>query len=155
MKKERGWEFLFLAANIDAVETAAHLGVGRDRAVNYKADSVGTTMLYETVSDAVSCVRASAPLAPSWGRRLNEDVIKKGKAQIIMHSHSRRGLSPPAVCRCAQTFSQNRMMIAAASARVAGSEGARTVSLRPVMSSSALAHRTFSSAQPLTSDASV
>ena len=39
-QKERyGWEFLFIGANIDAVETAARYGIGRDRAVNYNADA--------------------------------------------------------------------------------------------------------------------
>ena len=34
-KEKYGWEFLFLGANIDAVETAKHFGIGADRAVNY------------------------------------------------------------------------------------------------------------------------
>ena len=41
-KKEKyGWEFLFLGANIDAVETAKHFGIARDRSVNFHNDSVG------------------------------------------------------------------------------------------------------------------
>ena len=38
-KEKYGWEFLFLGANIDAVETAGHLGIDADRAVNYHCDS--------------------------------------------------------------------------------------------------------------------
>ena len=34
-KEKYGWEFLFIGANIDAVETAARYGISRDRAVNY------------------------------------------------------------------------------------------------------------------------
>ena len=41
-KKQFGWEFLFLGANIDAVEVAGRFGIGKERAVNYKCDSVGT-----------------------------------------------------------------------------------------------------------------
>lgn len=41
-KEKYGWEFLFIGANIDAVETAARYGIGKDRAVNYNADSKGT-----------------------------------------------------------------------------------------------------------------
>lgn len=37
-KEKYGWEFLFLGANIDAVETAKHFGIGADRAVNYHSD---------------------------------------------------------------------------------------------------------------------
>ena len=36
-QKQYGWEFLFLGANIDAVETARHFGIGKDRAVNYRS----------------------------------------------------------------------------------------------------------------------
>ena len=34
-QKEKDWEFLFLGANIDAVETAKHYGISADRATNY------------------------------------------------------------------------------------------------------------------------
>ena len=61
-KVKYGWEFLFLGANIDAVETASHFGIGADRAVNYNCDSKGTALNYEVVSDAICSVRCSAPL---------------------------------------------------------------------------------------------
>ena len=61
-----GWEFLFLGANIDAVETAGELGIGPDRAVNYHCDSAGTRINYEVVSQAVAAVRCSAPLGEHW-----------------------------------------------------------------------------------------
>jgi len=38
-KNMYGWEFLFLGANIDAVETAANFGIAQDRAVSYRSDS--------------------------------------------------------------------------------------------------------------------
>ncbi len=77
-KAKYGWEFLFLAANIDAVETAARFGIGAERAVNYQADSQGTGVLYEAVSDAVCCIRANAPLSKSWADRIRRDN-KRGK----------------------------------------------------------------------------
>ena len=40
-QKKYGWEFLFLGANIDAVETAGRLGIAPERAVNYHSDSQG------------------------------------------------------------------------------------------------------------------
>ena len=72
-KNQYGWEFLFLAANIDAVQTAARVGIGADRAVNYHADSRGTQVVYETVSDAVAGVRRCAPMAADWSRRIDDD----------------------------------------------------------------------------------
>lgn len=49
-KEKYGWEFLFIGANIDAVETARHCGISEDRAVNYNADAKGTGILYESVA---------------------------------------------------------------------------------------------------------
>ena len=72
-KAKYGWEFLFLAANIDAVQTAARFGIGADRAVNYHADSQGTQVVYDTVADAVSGVRRCAPMAADWSRRIDDD----------------------------------------------------------------------------------
>ena len=73
-----GWEFLFLGANIDAVETASHFGIGADRAVNYQCDSEGTALNYEVVSEAISSVRCSAPLSADWKKRIDEDYKKRG-----------------------------------------------------------------------------
>ncbi len=72
-KKKYGWEFIFLGANIDAVETARHFGISEDRAVNYNSDSQGTRLNYEVVSDAVSCCRMSAPIQANWSQRIDED----------------------------------------------------------------------------------
>ncbi len=78
-KAENGWEFLFIAANIDAVETAGQIGIREDRAVNYKADEVGTGILYETLSAAVSTIRHKKKLDASWGCKLEEDLARRGK----------------------------------------------------------------------------
>ena len=72
-KARHGWEFLFLGANIDAVETAGRFGIGADRAVNYHADRAGTQLNYEVLSEAVSAVRCSAPLGAAWKERIDED----------------------------------------------------------------------------------
>ncbi len=76
-QEKYGWEFLFLAANIDAVETAGRFGIGADRAVNYHADSAGTALNFEVVSDAVASVRRCAPLKASWKKRIEEDFEKR------------------------------------------------------------------------------
>ena len=78
-KEECGWEFLFIGANIDAVETAARYGIDKDRAVNYNADEQGTQILYKSVSKAVCKVRASAPIQDNWSEDINNDYIKRGK----------------------------------------------------------------------------
>ena len=81
-KVKYGWEFLFLGANIDAVETASHFGIGADRAVNYNSDSEGTALNYEVVSDAICSVRCSAPLKSDWKKRIDEDYKKRGRKKL-------------------------------------------------------------------------
>lgn len=56
-KKKYDWEFLFLGANIDAIEVAGRFGISADRAVNYECDSVGTALNFDVLSDTVSTVR--------------------------------------------------------------------------------------------------
>ena len=68
-----GWEFLFLGANIDAAREAARFGIRSDCAADYHADSVGTEVIYEAVSEAVCQVRRSAPLAADWKRKIDAD----------------------------------------------------------------------------------
>lgn len=76
-KEKYGWEFLFLGANIDAVETAGHLGIAPDRAVNYHCDSEGTRLNYEVVGQAVATVRCSAPLDEHWKDAIEEDFRRR------------------------------------------------------------------------------
>ena len=79
-QKERyGWEFIFLGANIDAAREAARFGISEDRAANYHADSQGTAVIYEAVSEAVCNVRASRPMRADWKRRVDEDYQKRSK----------------------------------------------------------------------------
>ena len=72
-KEKYGWEFLFLAANIDAVETAAHFGIGADRAVRSHHDGAAYQLNYEAMSEALCDVRMSRPLSAGWKDKIEED----------------------------------------------------------------------------------
>ena len=77
-QKERyGWEFLFLGANIDAVETAGKFGIGADRAVRFHNDRRGVELNYETVSRTVGRMRMNAPLAADWKKDIEEDYATR------------------------------------------------------------------------------
>ena len=76
-KSRYGWEFLFLGANIDAVETAGHFGIDADRAVNYHSDSKGTALNYEVLSETICAVRSSQPLGSDWKKRIDEDYKRR------------------------------------------------------------------------------
>ena len=80
-QERHGWEFLFLGANIDAIEVAGRFGIGADRAVNYECDAVGTAVNYKVLSKAVSQVRASA-VCPSMA--LSEDWKEEIEADYKM-----------------------------------------------------------------------
>ena len=56
-KKNYGWDFLFLGANMDAIAEAKRFGIQEDRAVSYNCDSIGTEVNYKALSNAVSKVR--------------------------------------------------------------------------------------------------
>ena len=76
-KKELGWEFLFIGANIDAVETASQFGIDSSRAVNYRADKKGTGVVYNAVSKAIFKMReapaAEACIADDWAEDIQKD----------------------------------------------------------------------------------
>lgn len=75
--RERGWEFLFIGANIDAAAEASHLGIASERAADYVADGRGTEVLYSAMAMAVANVRSGAPgsvMGDSWRAGLDADV---------------------------------------------------------------------------------
>ncbi len=77
-KSKYGWEFIFLGANIDAIAAAERFGISADRATNYNADSEGTLLNYEVISETVSSVRANRKISESWKERIDEDFKKRG-----------------------------------------------------------------------------
>ena len=72
-KEKYGWEFLFIGANIDAVETAKHFGISEDRAVDYCADGQGTAVVYDAVADTVCKMRAAMPICNDWSKKIKKD----------------------------------------------------------------------------------
>ena len=76
-KKKYGWEFIFVAANIDAVETARNFGIDENRAVNYHADRQGTACLYDNVSNVVCNVRKGLGIENGWSEKLQKDFKRR------------------------------------------------------------------------------
>ncbi len=72
-----GWEFIFLGANIDAVEVAGHIGIAPERAVNYHCDSVGTKKNFEALGCAIAEFRYTENLSSDWRKDINEDYKKR------------------------------------------------------------------------------
>ena len=78
-KTQYHWEFIFLGANIDAIETAARFGIDADRAANYHADSEGTRLNYKVVSEVVCEMRACNPIPANWKAEIDEDFERRKK----------------------------------------------------------------------------
>ena len=72
-QEKYGWEFLFIGANIDAVQTAGSFGIPKNHAVNYNHDSEGTRVVYDSVSSAVSQCRACTPISDEWKDEIDRD----------------------------------------------------------------------------------
>jgi len=72
-KSKYGWEFIFLGANIDAVEVAGRFGVASNRAQRFHNDSKGIEVNYCVLSEAVAAYR-SAPRGAALDDRWSEDI---------------------------------------------------------------------------------
>ncbi len=78
-KEKYGWEFLFIGANIDSVETAKSYGISEERAVNYHADKAGTAVIYETLSETVCTLRKNKPIGAGWCENIDRDFRSRKK----------------------------------------------------------------------------
>jgi uncharacterized protein YegL len=80
-KSKYNWEFIFLGANIDAVEVAGRFGIDKTRAQSYHNDSTGVNLNFRSVSAAVSSYR-SAPsgsrLSDDWNEEIDRDFKSRG-----------------------------------------------------------------------------
>ena len=77
-RRSRGWEFLFIGANMDAVEEASKLGVNPEMAANYVADEAGTDAVYAAMAEATTSFRCCGSIGSSWSAKLEEDFKKRG-----------------------------------------------------------------------------
>jgi len=77
-KTKYGWEFIFLGANIDAVETAGHFGISPDRAVDFIADSEGTELNFQVMSETVASFRKEGTVDEACFEEIRKDVKRRG-----------------------------------------------------------------------------
>ena len=77
-EEKYGWEFLFVAANIDAVETAESIGIRKERAANYNVEE-GTTVLFCEMADTVSEFRKSGKIRENWSENIEKTNNKPRK----------------------------------------------------------------------------
>lgn len=73
-----GWEFIFLGANIDAVQTAGRFGISADRAIDYVPDSVGTNLNFRVMAEAVVKFRESGVVEAEAFAPIRADMKRRG-----------------------------------------------------------------------------
>ncbi len=78
-KEKYGWEFLFLGANIDAVETAARYGIGEDRSATFVNDARGQAVNFAAMEEAVRTIRCGSPLGRGWKKTIEDDYSARKK----------------------------------------------------------------------------
>ena len=76
-KEKYGFEFVFLGANIDAVQEAEKFGIDKDMAVDYHADSEGTELAYCEMSAAITNLRSEKKMCKTWRNNLDSDYKKR------------------------------------------------------------------------------
>lgn len=57
--QEKGWQFLFLGANMDAVKEAEKIGIRKSHAASYRNDSKGVQLNYQVTGKLLSCLRSA------------------------------------------------------------------------------------------------
>ena len=78
-KIKYGWEFLFLGANMDAIEVAGRFGISAERAVTYQCDSQGTQLNYEILGRTLSTYRRTCAVQEDWKEEIQADFERRGK----------------------------------------------------------------------------
>lgn len=76
-KEAKGWEYIFLGANIDAVETASRMGISPDHAADFLSDSEGTQLNYQVIADTITTYRTSGKLDEQLMDKIREDVQQR------------------------------------------------------------------------------
>ncbi len=76
-QEEKGWEFLFLGANIDAVETAKEYGIREDRATDFLCDKEGMGTNFEALSESVGKFRVTGAISKKWSEKIQSDYEKR------------------------------------------------------------------------------
>ena len=84
-KQEKdGWEFLFLGANIDAIEVAGKMGISRDDACDYVCDEAGTALNFNVMSNVIGSVRRAQS-------RKEAKMAKMACCEMIREDYANRG----------------------------------------------------------------
>lgn len=78
-KKEDGWEFIFLGANIDTEETARDLGVDADHAISWLADGESVRHVYSGLNTFMESARSDISYSRECFELVDRDYKERKK----------------------------------------------------------------------------
>lgn len=78
-KEKCQWEFIFLGANMDALNTAKDFGISEDRVANYHADEEGTELNFRVIAETISELRVKKSISSDWKNEIDEDYQTRHK----------------------------------------------------------------------------
>lgn len=81
-RKKYHWEFVFLGANMDAVKSAAGMGIKKDHAANYTYDGDGIMCCFRAASNILLAVRQAEDeyvTVPDFLKTVSEDYKARGE----------------------------------------------------------------------------
>lgn len=78
-KEKYQWEFIFLGANMDALNTAKDFGISEDRVANYHADEEGTELNFRVIAETISELRVKKSISSDWKNEIDEDYQTRYK----------------------------------------------------------------------------
>ena len=78
-QEKYGWEFLFLGANIDAIEVANAYGLKKGRAVRYHNDKEGIGLNYSVLSETIATFREKGFVEENWEEKIRKDYVDRKK----------------------------------------------------------------------------
>ena len=75
-QEKAGWDFIYLGANIDAVQVAGGLGIRAENAVEFACDAAGVRTNFEALGAMISSFAKGAGIPPTWSAPIAEHLEK-------------------------------------------------------------------------------
>lgn len=92
-KKQKGWQFVFLGANQDAIEEGAKLGIGANSSLSYAVED--SQEAFQSISQAISRVRSVPPQTPQRNIHFTPQERALSMNSTVMRNRNRDRLTPP------------------------------------------------------------
>ena len=76
-QEEAGWAFVFLGANIDAVQVAGGLGIRAENAVEFACDAAGVRENFASLGAMTCAFSAEGEVPIGWAEKIGKHLAKK------------------------------------------------------------------------------